>query len=338
LLNKILIKTLCDFVKKSAKGFFVFCFLFFVFSKNQSQNLVPNGNFEIYSTCPNAGSQITYATGWSNPESYTNPDYYNSCATYTTGQGVPNNSYGWQQDFANGNGYAGTWAFNKGFPNNGRDYIQIKLTDTLKKYHKYHASMFVSLCNYCDYAISSMGMYFTPNAVQGPTTVGFMNIPNPQVRGKLLLSDTLNWIAVQDTFLAQGGELYLTIGNFNYDSLSDTTYVGARGFGSASYYYIDSVSVFDTGLTGVNELKKQDVGFKISPNPNDGNFTIEYKILQDAEIEIRDMQGKLVFISSLPANNTSSPIACANLENGIYLLKISIGGVFLQTKKLIIAK
>ena len=337
MLNKILIKTLCNFLKKSAKVFFVFYFLFFIFTKNQSQNLVPNGNFEIYSTCPNALGQIRYAISWDSAA--LNPDYLNSCATYTTYVSTPSNSTGYQKDCAGGGGYAGIYVFNAGIHNEGREYIKTKLTDTLKQYRKYVASAYVSLCNYCDYAIKSMGIYFSSAPVYSTNSpMGlYINIPNPQVKSKIQITDTLNWIAVRDTFVAQGGEMYLTIGNFSTDSLSDTLFVGNRGI-NGTYYYIDSVTVFDTGLMGVNEFKEQETSFRISPNPNDGNFTIEYKIEQDAIIEVRDVQGKLVFISSLPANNTSSSIICANLENGIYLLKISVGGVFLQTKKLVVAK
>ncbi|HXB39478.1 MAG TPA: T9SS type A sorting domain-containing protein [Bacteroidia bacterium] len=91
--------------------------------------------------------------------------------------------------------------------------------------------------------------------------------------------------------------------------------------------------------TIIDEISLNESGFiRFYPNPNDGNFTMEYKIQQDATIEVLDVQGKLVCVSSLSANNTISSIACENLENGVYLLKVSISNLPVQTKKLIIAK
>ena len=156
------------------------------------------------------------------------------------------------QTTVGGGGYAGIYAFNKFFPNDGREYIQAKLTDTLKTGHKYIATTYVSSCNNYDYAIASLGMFFTSTAIQGPSNVGFMNVPNPQVKNTSLLSDTANWMLVQDTLIAQGGEAYLTIGNFSYDALSDTTKVYDMPYQFYSYYYIDGVSVYDISSGACN--------------------------------------------------------------------------------------
>ena len=212
----------------------------------KAQNLVPNGYFEIYDTCPNNISQINYALSWINADVRTSPDYYNACASASSQLNVPYTAFGYQPDCCGGGGIAGIYAFNKFYHNDGRDYIQAKLTDTLKTGHKYIATMYVSSCNDFDYAIASLGMFFTSTAVQGPSNVGFMNVPNPQVKNTSLLSDTANWMLVQDTLIAQGGEAYLTIGNFSYDALSDTTKVNSNAiFFGGAYYYIDGVSVYD---------------------------------------------------------------------------------------------
>src|SRR5579872_2092415 len=100
------------------KLLFVFAF---VFTNTNSQNLVNNGNFEIYSVCPNAGSQITYATGWNTAS--LSPDYFNSCSN--TSLNVPNTAFGWQQNCQTGlGGFAGGWAFIPSLPNEGRECVQ----------------------------------------------------------------------------------------------------------------------------------------------------------------------------------------------------------------------
>ena len=49
----------------------------------QAQELVPNGDFEQYTTCPDSSGQIDHAVGWSRPTAGTS-DYFNACQ-----QGVP---------------------------------------------------------------------------------------------------------------------------------------------------------------------------------------------------------------------------------------------------------
>ena len=69
----------------------------------KAQNLVSNGDFEIYDTCPPPSSSsindINRATGWYNP-SYGTPDYFNFSI-------VPYNLFGYQVDCCGGSGYTG---------------------------------------------------------------------------------------------------------------------------------------------------------------------------------------------------------------------------------------
>src|ERR1700741_3727758 len=130
----------------------------------KAQNLVSNGDFEIYSQCPTARSssstlQIDYAVGWHAAAS--TPDYYNICAGINTNVNVPYSNYGYQQDCCGGGGFAGGSLFSKYATNNDdREYIYTKLIDTLKAGHKYLASMYVSKADGWDYAIATMGILF----------------------------------------------------------------------------------------------------------------------------------------------------------------------------------
>jgi hypothetical protein len=214
----------------------------------QAQNLVPNGDFEIYSQCPNFISQIIRATGWINGATKTTPDYFNSCSSYSTGVNMPYTTAGYQNDFLGGNAYAGIYTFNKGFPNDAREYIQIKLTDTLMPGTKYLISMYVNNSDAFDYCVATLGMYLTTGPIQAPSNLGFINVPNPQVKHSSTIKDTISWTLVQDTMIGNG-ELYLTIGNFSYDSLSDTLKITGNGmFYGATYNFIDGVSIYDVTL------------------------------------------------------------------------------------------
>src|SRR6185312_1811979 len=139
--------------------------------------------------------------------------------------------------------------------NSDREYSYTKLIDTLKVGHKYLASMYVSKTNLFDYAVATIGMLFTDTIISLPWPQGFINA-NPQVKNTMVLADTVNWMLIQDTIIATGNEVYLTIGNFNTNGTSDTVKLGNNGLDYA-YYYIDGVSVYDVATLGVNEIKNK---------------------------------------------------------------------------------
>lgn len=215
-----------------------------------AQNLVPNNNFELFSSCPFGSAQFSVVTNWNNAQPFTSPDYFNACAT--TNANVPNTVFGFQDDYSNGSGIAGIYTFNKSFPNNGRDYIQVLLNDTLKTNRKYIASMYVSNSGSFDYCVATLGMHFTNTSMPWPTNIGFINVPNPKVKNSIKIKDTVNWILVQDTIIGSG-EMYLTIGNFNTDNQSDTMKIIGNGtFSGGSYYFIDGVSLYDVTTGNCN--------------------------------------------------------------------------------------
>ena len=233
-------------MKKNASIlFFILCLGFVV----KAQNLVPNGNFDIYSTCPTAKSSpgnmaINFANGWHAAAS--TPDYYNSCATINSTVNVPYAAYGYQQDCCGGNGFVGGSMLSR-FANNNddREYIYTKLYDTLKIGYKYLVSMYVSRADGWDYSIATMGMLFTDTVIILPYPQSYINAV-PQVKSTSMLSDTLNWMLVQDTITAISQETYLTIGNFNTSATCDSVRVGGNGsYANFANYYIDGVSVYE---------------------------------------------------------------------------------------------
>ena len=82
---------------------------------------------------------------------------------------------------------------------------------------------------------------------------------SPQVVSNHILADTAEWMEIGGEFIAEGGELFLTIGNFfdvahsgiaEYDWLTQML--------TGSYYYIDDVSVIQLS-DGTQELKPSDI-------------------------------------------------------------------------------
>ncbi|MFI5221770.1 MAG: hypothetical protein ACHQK8_05555, partial [Bacteroidia bacterium] len=223
------------------------------------QNLVPNGDFESYTTCPNNYSQIDKATGWVKPTDGTS-DYMNACASSASLMSVPTNYFGTQAAHS-GNGYAGFLTAANTFPSVYREYIQIALTDYLIAGHTYYFEMYLSLSdNSC--LATNVGAYFSNTAVSSANS-GYLNYP-PQVLSAGYVTDKTGWTKVSACYRAAGGEHYVTIGNFQPPSTSNTTYVGSCGTGfwsNSSYYYIDDVLLIkssrnilgnDTNLCGMN--------------------------------------------------------------------------------------
>jgi hypothetical protein len=305
----------------------------------QAQNLVYNGDFEIYSQCPPGTSlypsmmYLNYAAGWD--VAAMTPDYYNVCSP--NDNNVPNSYQGYQQDCCGGAGYAGLYMFAYDTVEKDREYIYTKLLDTMKAGTKYLASMYVNRANF-NYSVSSIGMLFTVNKIVLAWPQSYINAA-PQVVGTTVITDTLNWTVIQDTIVAAGGELYLTIGNFNTNATSDTLKSqGTWNYYGQAYYFVDHVSVTEINSVSINSYEKNET-LTIHPNPASDYFQVTYSLKQNAVMTIYDLSGKLVGKHSLNASQTMAEIKNDKLQNGIYLYRIiTDSGSQLKTGKIVVLK
>jgi len=305
-------------------------------------NLVKNSSFEDTIMCPGSDCLIDpYVYYWHNPTT-SSPDYYNGCVPYGSGCSVPLNG-GMFQYAKSGNAYCGIFAFDQQNLNE-REYIQGQLIDSLISGKTYSVSFFANLANLSKYSISNLGAYFSNTAI---SATGGQNLPFlPQVVNPsgIQLSDTVTWLSINGSFIANGGEKYITIGNFNPDSNTDTLLFNGSPFGTAkiAYYYIDEVSVIcvdcDTG-NYVNE-KNDEMNFKLFPSPSSGlmNFNYHLKANERGEVVIYNIEGRKISSYSLNPNSSSIIIKENDLSNGIYLYKIYINDKTVKTDRIIIIK
>jgi hypothetical protein len=201
-----------------------------------AQNLVPNPGFDNFLTCPVGFSQFQgYVANWVNPNTAT-PDYMHACANPNPA-GMPHNGVGWQQTHA-GSGYSGMYAFAGTLY---REFIQVQLTTTLVAGVQYDFHMFVVLHNRSQTAIDDIGAYLSVTAPSAPGTGLLAGNPLPQIANPFgtVISDTLNWTMISGSYLATGGERWLTIGHFKPDAL--TTYQPLPYGNLGAYYYYDDV-------------------------------------------------------------------------------------------------
>ena len=219
--------------------------------------LIYNPSFEQYQECPkrvDALGTLTIVDAWYQPTAGS-ADYFNVCGSRECG--VPKNKLGIQEPHS-GNGFCGIYCSKTDY----REYLQTELKEPLKAGEMYRLAFFVSLSEYSSGSVATIGGLFTTDRISDTVRSVLMNKEirtlapgitqtvatyyEPQVVNPYdnLLANTKDWTQVSGVFTAQGGERYLTIGNFypaaqsNLKDLDSLTYLLP-----GAYYYIDDVSL-----------------------------------------------------------------------------------------------
>lgn len=309
----------------SFKGLWGGLFLFIGSVGMGQTNLVPNPSFENMLACPDAGfTDISSTANWYNPTGYS-PDYFNSCATDTVyGQSVPKNGFGFQYA-KSGVAYAGLISM---IQTDGREYIQTALIDSLVAGTSYTVKFYVSVADSSPYAANNIGAYFSSNPVTSSTS---WYLPfTPQISNDALmnpLDDRYGWTEVSGSFIAQGGEKYITIGNFNDDANTDTTYLKEPTWGSFSYHYIDDVSVTETFPNSVNEFSNTQI--TMYPNPSSGVIYLNSPTLIES-ITICSGIGQMILKQSPKLK--SFKVDLSQFPEGIYYININKQNTIITSK------
>jgi Secretion system C-terminal sorting domain len=315
--------------------------LLFSSSLLRAQNLVPNGSFEIFSSCPSNYGQIYKATGWFQPHKYPGNNNVNSCSSSDLFQScallpnlsVPLNDAGFQ-NARTGNAYAGIAFFTIWVNGNGgREYIEVKLNKALVENKKYDLTYYVSFAEGSLYSTTKFDAYFSNDSLLH-TSIDFIKIPvSPQIQYNGRIDDTLNWVAVSGSYIANGGEQFLTIGNFQDSAASNPAYIPSGFQVGGSYYYIDDVSLIEDTITGVDELSNSN--FEIFPNPSTDNFKV--KSMQDITgISLIDIYANTVITKR--NNKITETIDVSNLADGIYFVVCEFKNGMRARKKIVVKK
>ena len=205
--------------------------------------------------CPTTLTQIDLATGWMSFS--LTPDYFNACASASAipPVSVPHNIWG-DQIAHTGNAYAGFVAFQLG-STNSREYVGTQLNQTLIIGQKYFISFWVSS------AFGYMNPYDYPHLACNNLGARFSTVSyspnNPQFANNFahivdtnIINDTINWIKISGSFIADSAYQYLSIGNFFDDINTNVITIGVHN-PNAAYYYLDDVKL-STDSTFVNGI------------------------------------------------------------------------------------
>lgn len=208
------------------------------------QNLAPNPGFETFSYCPvnfNVG-QMEIVTDWRQASQGT-ADYFNSCSRTV---GVPDNAFGYQEAH-DGEAYLGliTFAPSK---RNYREYMQAKMEKKMAAGQLYCVSYYVSSADRSQYVTDGLGAVFTSNKVRHPAFGHIpmaMDLANPAGN---VLDDSRSWNLISDVYEAEGGEQYVTLGNFWTDNETIVKERNLKEDGDkreweSAYYFIDGLSI-----------------------------------------------------------------------------------------------
>jgi hypothetical protein len=317
------------------------CFILnFSFLISKAQNLVPNPDFETVITCPASINNIADCAGWKNFGN--SPDYYNGCGT--VGMNVPESYRGYQ--FAHsGTGMAGVIAWmdpNSCCSPDFREYIGIPLTSTLQIGTTYFLSFYINLSGYPvgwqQVACDKMGLRLS-TVESSEMNMAPMN-NSAHIWTEDVCMDTLNWMKISGSFVADSAYKYVVIGNFFDDKNTDTlSYAGPYSGSETAYYYIDDVCVTTDSLynamwaIGVKENAKKEV-FEVFPNPASERIFIRSTEQKIHHVTIYDQLGCKIRDVEIKANNS---IEISDLAEGLYFFQF-ISKDVTETRRILIAR
>lgn len=287
--------------------------LLFIAGCGYSQNLVPNGSFEIFDTCPNNVNQITRATGWIGSNS---PDYFNSCDT-SGFVSIPSNFIGYQPAFE-GDAYAGMLTYHySGFV---REFAGIQLVSPLSIGSTYTISFRASPA--IQKSPTDACIVTDKLGIKLSTTNSLPAVDNnAHIYSDVIIADTANWSLISGTFTADAAYSYLWIGNFFDDANTDTAIIQIDSIDlmyCQAYYYVDSVTVWADTTTSIFEIAVSNKEF-LYPNPA-SNVVYIQQLSFAKRISIYTIYGIKVKEMNLKPNQNNLNIA--TLPKGAYVVKI----------------
>jgi gliding motility-associated-like protein len=298
---------------------------------------VPNHSFEDTVSCPTGTAQFQTVDVWFNPTSGS-PDYYNRCfgelPPGSVGAGVPANDWGYQEA-QDGDAYAGFLTFAIPDINHSvfREYIAIELTEKLEAGQNYYWCMYVSLTDSVEYYSNNIGIALTKELITD-YSFPYILLDFPVYGNwEAPISDYINWVKIGGTFVAEGNEKFLYIGNFLNDEETETVKFqdNDRG-GPSAAYYIDNVylgkqtciepsieipNVFTPNNDGINDI-----------------YQTKDKGLFDKKIVILNRWGNIVFEGEGNDGWDGTNKSGKECTEGVYFVKVTFTNFLTNEKEI----
>lgn len=255
-----------SFLRRNFAFVFLLLFAGIGFSvSSHAQNLVMNPSLESYTypvirTWPGAtepGKSIL--PGWVTPTRGT-ADFYNSHESVCDGYPIAKARTGEGRCAL----ILGLGTQNLGSMNY-KEYIQGKFATPLEAGKKYCVKFYVTLDRASPYTTTGIGAYISNNAIMSNFKEPFPY--EPQIITHKLITYEDGWTEISGTYVAQGGEKYITLGSYTDTSVVSLSSLGKAPLKSISsghitrsaYFYFDDISVTpDDGKICDCTIKKPD--------------------------------------------------------------------------------
>lgn len=307
-------------------------FLVIQLSAFSQTNLVPNPSFENYTICPSTNANITDCANWMNFGN--SPEYFNGCAG-TTGMGIPScGGFGFQYPHS-GIAHAGlvSWLNPAGSSGpNYREFIGVQLTSNLQIGIKYFLSFYINWSAYphnspqSKVASNKIGLRFSTVASSSVMIAPINDFAH--LYSNVIYTDTVNWLRVSGSFIADSAYNYIILGNFFSDVNTDTSSIsGGLLIGNiGAYYFVDDVcvstdSTYNANWTSINSHdKQQDYLFKFFPNPASNILFIE-SMEEIEDLFLHDLLGNLIY-ELYAIKNKKIKFELESIPKGIYTIRI----------------
>jgi gliding motility-associated-like protein len=212
-------------------------------------------------------------------------------------------NFGGTQTPYSGNGYLGGYftcymggAGTDGYNGPGWwEYIQGNLTQPLKNDNIYQLSLKLSVAELSDLMINEIGVFFSNSPISSENTSNLNVTPQCTFYEPNFFSDTIEWIDLKALFMANGGEKFITIGNFkdvyNTDTLRRFNWEPLYVNPYCTYMFVDNVQLVESEIQIPNVFTPNGDGVNdFVPFPNFGNST--------NNIVVVNRWGNLVFESN----------------------------------------
>lgn len=287
------------------------------------ENLVINGDFEIYDTCPDNTSQLERAIGWWNFQEYGGKsNYLNICSTHPF-LTIPNNGIGFQfpqsgnayieselifcqkpRNFSWWTGiqdsfvYGGSWFGGsltrqlKPVPHYIEFYINFSKVGTDDGFGGGEPRLAVNAVDLI--ILNKKESLVTYSGVQFPYSDKIINVNKDWE----VLDDTLNWVKLSTCFLPTGDELFFTIGAFRDTNNINLAFSGNHQANLyQAIYFFDNFSIYEYDTCCFGEFPYDD-HVSISSNPGTDNNPTTFSVLINPNtsgvFSIFDSAGRLI--------------------------------------------
>jgi hypothetical protein len=314
---------------------------------NYGENLVPNASLDSFSICPDNYWQIDRAVPWTQPLWQSASSVLNQCMFdgYPTQMDTTGcRKLHWHSQ---GMAYNIIWA-----EDNWRTYIEVPLKSKLKASECYYAELYTIPLNVCYKTIDAIGIFFSDSLVKikndsivGSDTLNLIKpiYIAPQISNPVgnIIKDTANWTKISGTFVAQGTESAMIVGNFIPSNQINWEILNNWPNYSSWYFFDDFVVCKCSDTIPSDTIKPKEPVLEVYPNPAKDELYIlfnGYDKLNTIDLSIYNILGEMVMNEQIESSSYPTGINIKQISAGCYVLVIKSASKTFYKERLVIIK